>query len=206
MIELILADDHDMFLEGLVSLLEKQNKYRILGVANNGERVIELLEIKPPQVLLLDINMPVMNGINVMGIVRKKFSSVKVIVLTMHNSAAFVHNLLRMGAAGYILKNTGIRELNMAIDNVMAGGTFFSTDVAITISKVPEHQQEDVSLTRREIEIIKELANGLSTKEIAEKLFLSIYTIETHRKNILNKLGLNNVAELIHYAAKCGLL
>ncbi len=208
MIRVLIADDHQMFIDGLKSLLERESGIEITGSANNGTQALECIEAQKPDVVLLDINMPEMNGINTTALIRKKYPAVKVLILTMYKTKGFINGLTRTGAAGYILKNTSHSELMEAIRTVAAGGTFFSKEVAETLSdKKPRFEvHSDASLSKREIEIIREIAKGLTTKQIAEKLFISYYTIETHRKNILSKLQLTNTAEVILYASQSGLL
>ena len=208
MIRVLIADDHQMFIDGLKSLLERESGIEITGSANNGTQALECIEAQKPDVVLLDINMPEMNGINTTALIRKKYPAVKVLILTMYKTKGFINGLTRTGAAGYILKNTSHSELMEAIRTVAAGSTFFSKEVAETLSdKKPRFEvHSDASLSKREIEIIREIAKGLTTKQIAEKLFISYYTIETHRKNILSKLQLTNTAEVILYASQSGLL
>ncbi len=208
MINIIIADDHRMFIDGLVSMLVNETDIAILGEAANGNEVMKLLATHKPDIVLLDINMPEMNGIDATTLIRKKHPAVKILILTMYKTKGFINGLMKTGASGYVLKNTGQHELLEAIRTLAAGGTFFSCEVAETITqKNSKYTVEDeVTLSKREIEIIKEIANGLTSRQISEKFSVSYFTIETHRKNILNKLGLNNVAELIRYAAESGIL
>lgn len=208
MIKVLIADDHQMFIDGLRSLLERERDIAIIGEANNGIEALNCVQKERPDIVLLDINMPEMNGINACTAIRKKFPEVKVLILTMYKTKGFINGLIRAGASGYILKNTGNAELMEAIRTVISGGTFFSKQVAETLTEKSSKYSvyEDVTLSKREVEIIKEMAKGFTTKQIAEKLFISFYTIETHRKNILNKLQLTNTAEVILYASQSGLL
>ncbi|MCC6371889.1 MAG: response regulator transcription factor [Bacteroidia bacterium] len=208
MIRILIADDHQMFIDGLRSLLERDKNILITGEANNGLQVMECIQKLKPDLVLLDINMPELNGINTTALIRKKYPDVKILILTMYKTKGFINGLIRAGASGYILKNTGNAELMEAINTVAGGGTFFSKDVAETLTE--KHTKytplEDAVLSKREIEIIREMAKGLTTKQIAERLFISSYTIETHRKNILHKLQLTNTAEVILYASQSGLI
>lgn len=208
MIHILIADDHQMFIDGLISLLQKENDMNVIGTANTGEDVLAVLGVLEPDVILLDINMPKLNGIQTTAALKKKYPKIKILILTMYKTKAFINGLIRTGASGYVLKNTGNAELLEAIRTVNAGGTFFSQSVAETLTeKINRYSElDDTSLSKREVEIIKELAKGLTTKIIAEKLFISFYTVETHRKNMLAKLQLTNTAELISYAAQSGLL
>lgn len=208
MIKILIADDHQMFIDGLRSLLERDPGITITGEANNGHGVIACIEKEQPDLVLLDINMPDMNGITTTAQIRKNYPDVKVLILTMYKTKGFINGLIRTGASGYILKNTGNAELTEAIRTVAAGGTFFSQSIAETLTEKPSRYavSENAVLSKREIEIIRELATGLTTKQISDKLNVSFYTIETHRKNINSKLGLTNAAEVIRYAMDSGLL
>jgi len=208
MVKLFIADDHQMFVDGLRSLLGHYPEIQITGEANDGYGVMAGLEKELPDMVLLDINMPGMNGIQTTEQIRKKYPRVKVLILTMYKTTGFINGLVRAGASGYILKNTGNAELIEAIRTVASGGWFFSQAVAETLTEKTSRYavHENVSLSKREIEIIKELALGLTSKQISDKLHISFYTVETHRRNINSKLGLTNAAEVIRYALDCGLL
>jgi two-component system nitrate/nitrite response regulator NarL len=208
MIKVLLADDHQLVIDGLRSLLERNPDILITGEANNGQQVMECLEKEKPDIVLLDINMPVLNGVHTTGLIRKKYPDIKILILTMYKTKAFINGLVQIGASGYILKNTGNSELNEAILTVASGRTFFSKAVTEALTEKPSRYQtaENVILSEREIDIVKELATGLTSKEICQKLHLSFYTVETHRKNINSKLGFSNAAEVIRYAMESGLL
>jgi len=208
MIKVLLADDHQLVIDGLRSLLERNPGIYITGEANNGQQVMEHLEKEKPDLVLLDINMPILNGVHTTSLIRKKYPDVKILILTMYKTKAFINGLVRTGASGYILKNTGNAELMEAITTVAAGGTFFSKEIAETLTEKQSRYQitENAVLSEREIDIVRELANGLTSKEIGQKLHVSFYTVETHRKNINSKLGFSNAAEVIRYAIESGLL
>lgn len=208
MIKVLLADDHQLVIDGLRALLGQQTDIEIVGEAKNGQEVLDFLKTQAIDLVLLDINMPVLNGVNTTNQISLLYPNVKVLILTMYKNKAIIKGVLRSGASGYILKNTGNSELNEAIRTVAAGGTFFSAEIAALLNEKPERAAatENAVLSERELDIVRELANGLTTKEISERLFLSFYTVETHRKNINSKLGFTNAAEVIRYAIESGLL
>jgi two-component system nitrate/nitrite response regulator NarL len=212
MINVIVTDDHRMFTDALAGFFTPESGIRLCGSATDGDELMVLLKTMQPDVILLDINMPGMNGIAATSQIRKKYPAIKILIVTMYRTREFILSLYRLGVDGYVLKNTGKDELIHAIRTVYDNGSYFSEDVNKTIFddntfERPDHFEEVApSFSKRETEIVRLLADGFSTQEVADKLFLSYYTIETHRKNLLNKLNLRNTAELIKYAAQLGLL
>ena len=212
MIQVILTDDHRLFSDAVAGFFTPDTGITLAGIATSGDELLLLLTNKQPHVILLDINMPGMNGITATSIIRKKYPKIKILIVTMYRSREFIINLYKLGVDGYLLKNSGKEELIEAIKTVYNGGTSFNDDISGIVLEEknytrPDHFEDDkLNFTKREIEIVRLLANGLSTQEVADKLFLSFYTIETHRKNLLNKLNLRNTAELVKYAAQLGLL
>ena len=212
MIQVILTDDHRLFSDAVAGFFTPDTGITLAGIATSGDELLLLLTNKQPHVILLDINMPGMNGITAPSIIRKKYPKIKILIVTMYRSREFIINLYKLGVDGYLLKNSGKEELIEAIKTVYNGGTSFNDDISGIVLEEknytrPDHFEDDkLNFTKREIEIVRLLANGLSTQEVADKLFLSFYTIETHRKNLLNKLNLRNTAELVKYAAQLGLL
>jgi len=205
MISIIIADDHKMFREGIVSLLKDENNFSIIGQASNGQEVIKLFEQKVPDVLLLDIEMPLMDGFDTLRELKKRKLSSKVLVLTMHKSAEFIKNILKVGASGYLQKDAGKETLIKAINEVIDKGIYYSSDTNKLILESFQEKHLNSQISPREKEIIQLLADGLTTKKIAARLFISPHTVETHRQNILLKLGLKNTAELVKYAIQKGL-
>ena len=207
MIPLIIADDHQVVIDGLKALLSQEPDLRILGEALNGEALLSLVrtyeEDKP--VVLLDINMPGLDGIEATRIIRQKHASVRILILSMYNKPAFIKGLVEAGVSGYILKNTGRDELLKAIRTVATGESYFSNEVTKTImDSFKTGATTAVQLTRRELEILRLVAQAYSTAEIADKLFISTYTVDTHRKNLLSKLNMKNTAALVNYAIQNG--
>ena len=208
-IKVLLADDHQIILDGLKSLLKDSEEIRIVSEANNGREVLQILGLISIEVVLMDIDMPVMNGIDALKEIRKQFPDVKVIVLSMHNEAGMIKSLMDIGANGYLLKSCSHSELTDAIRKVAAGQTYFSTDVTLALLRPigkSNPEQKNELLTERETEILQLIAAGFSNKEIGDKLFISHRTVDTHRTNLMKKLDVNNIAGLISYAIKNGIV
>jgi DNA-binding NarL/FixJ family response regulator len=203
-IKIVIADDHRVFIDGMKALLKEFSNVEVLGDAMNGEQLIEQVRLIQPHVVLTDIQMPVKDGIEAAKEIHKCFPAVKIIALTMLNETLFIKKMLEAGASGYILKTVSKEELITTIEKVAAGEKYFSTEVTAQLmnnfSEKSAPQNLCASLTKREKEILVFIAQGLTDKEIAEKVFLSPLTIITHRKNILSKLGLKNKVELTRFA------
>jgi len=211
MIKIIIADDHQMFIDGIKSLLVNEKGIKLVGEALNGKEVLLLLDKEKADIVLLDVNMPEMDGIEATKQIRQRYPLVKILMLTMYNNQEFVFGLMNAGASGYILKNTGKAELLEAIKSVNEGKTFYSKEVTETIlqnfTKKPEEQRvEAAHLTEREKDVLKLIAQEYNTQEIAAKLFISTNTVETHRKNLLSKLQAKNIAGLVKFAIQTGLV
>jgi len=210
-IKVLLADDHQIIVDGLKSLLQNTADIQVAGEANNGREVLRLLGILKIDVILMDIDMPVMNGIDALKEIKRTFSALKVIILSMHQEAGMIKSLMAIGADGYILKSTSQDELIGAIRKVAAGQPYFSPEVTLSLLNTPQNnlqssKQQTEMLTDREEEILKLIAEGFSNKEIGNKLFISHRTVDTHRTNLMKKLNANNIAGLISYAIKNGMV
>jgi DNA-binding NarL/FixJ family response regulator len=203
-INIVLVDDHQMLIDGIKALLKKEKNMVFVGTANNGNDALKLIEQLNPNLVITDINMPEMSGIELTKIIKKNFPETKVLVLTMFNEKAIISEILASEAEGYILKNTGREELVRAINKIAHNGTFFSSEVIETlmkeVKKEKKKEKEEAQLTPREIEIVKLIVEEFSTVEIAEKLFISPRTVDTHRKHILEKTQSKTVVGLIKYA------
>lgn len=210
MIRIIIADDHLMFIDGLKSLLRTMKNIQVTGEAVNGRQLIDLLEKTPADLILMDVNMPVMDGADATRLIRIKYPDIKILMLTMFNTRDHIEKLLRAGAHGYILKNTGKKELQDAIESLMKNRSFFSKEVTERIMEgLQKKRSADkislaAELTEREKDVLRLIAQELTTQEIADKLFLSFHTIETHRKNLISKLNVRNTAGLVKYAVQQG--
>lgn len=206
-IRLILVDDHKIVLDGIKALLDDTEEFDCVATAENGQKAIELLRVFEVDVVLMDIDMPVMNGMEATRIIKKDFPNVKVISLTQHSERGMVKKLLECGSDGYLLKNIAQEELASAIRKVVGGEKAFSEEVSSTLDgKTVEKNTNgvEVELTEREVEILSLIAEGLSSKQIGEKLFISPRTVDTHRTNLMNKLDIHNIAGLIRFALKSG--
>ena len=211
MIKVLLADDHRVLLDGLENLLEGIADITCVGVAMNGAEVMTFLEEHPADVILMDINMPVMDGIETTKKVREKYPETKVIALTMLEQASFIQLMLKSGASGFLLKNSGKEDVLTAIRAVAAGGQYLGPEATQLLLENLKGQSAVKrafipKLTRRESEVLRLMANGHSTQSIADILFISFNTVESHRKNLRSKFGVHNGAELIRMASERGLL
>jgi DNA-binding NarL/FixJ family response regulator len=207
-INLLIVDDHQIVIDGLKALLSDYEGVSLKGEARNGREALEMLDLLKIDVLLLDLDMPVMGGVDFMKELAKRKHEVKVIVLTMHDEKAMIRSLLDLGAHGYLLKNSTRDELVRAIEGVMSGKQHLSEEVH-TVLLTPDKDLRSgklAELTEREVEILKCVAEGLSNKEIGDKLFISPRTVDTHRTNVMQKLELHNVAGMVRFAIQNGLL
>jgi DNA-binding NarL/FixJ family response regulator len=205
-VNILLVDDHQIVVNGLKSLLAQKPEYLVKGEALNGAEALAVLAVLKIDLVLMDIDMPVMNGIEATKEIKKQFPEVKIIMLTMHDEKAMIKSMLDLGADGYLLKNSSLSELDSAIQSVYLGKQFLSDDVNSALMAPDIDKSGALSeLTDREIEIIKLIAEGMSNKEIGDKLFISHRTVDTHRTNLMNKLGLHNVAGIVRFAISNGL-
>lgn len=205
-IKLLIVDDQSIFLDGLEALLMQDPELHIVGRAHNGLEAVRKARELAPHVLLMDISMPEMDGIEATRAVLKANKDVRVLVLSMYNNRDFVNELLAAGAHGYLLKNTDKEELREAIRTVAAGGRYLARAVKPLVgpSNGEAAGQEPHALTKREKEIIRMIVREMTTQEIAERLSLSGQTVDTHRKNIMHKLNIRNAAGLVKYALERG--
>ena len=212
-IRLLIADDHPMLVEGIKVHLRDAPNVTVVGEASNGIDVIAFVENQPVDIILMDISMPVMDGIETTAYIVKHFPAIKVIMFSMHTEHLFISKSLKAGAAGYVLKNTDKHELLCTIDKVAAGDIYFSNEVALVMMAqymVQSSKQRNSAksfiqdLTKREIEILNLIAQGLTSSEIAQRLFISADTVDTHRKNLNRKIGVKNTAGLVKFALQQG--
>lgn len=207
-IRIIIADDHQLFLDGLMLILAEMDDVELVAHAGNGKDVLRLLRSHKADMLLLDINMPVMNGLEALKEVKKSYPEIRVIVLSMHYEKYMVSRIMQDGADGYLLKSGDKDEFKLAIKRVHAGSKYFSSELTSVLLK--EHNNtgdgKAALLSSREVEIISLLAEGLGSTQISEKISISPRTVDTHRNNILHKLELKNTAELISFAFRNKLL
>ena len=213
MIKIVLADDHQIVRHGLRSLLSAEPDIKVVGEADNGRAVVRLVQELSPQVVIMDISMPDLNGIEATRQILNDFSGVKVIALSMHSDSLFVLNMFKAGASGYLLKDCALEELVKAVRTVMNRKIYLSPSISDIVVKdfVIGWSPEDSSssaysiLTAREREVLQLMAEGKTTNQIAESLCISVKTVEAHRKQLMTKLDIHSVAELTKYAIRQGL-
>ncbi|MDW7694442.1 response regulator transcription factor [Flammeovirgaceae bacterium SG7u.111] len=202
-INILLADDHQIVIEGLKLLLEARDNFDVVGEVVDGQQVLDFIEKNKVDIVILDINMPVMDGIACAKKIKESHPQVKVIILTMYAQKSFVEEIIKIGIDGCLLKNNSGKELIDAIDRVHSGRSYYDQIQFFTSTK---EEVKTYKLSDREIEIIRSLANGRTSAEIAEDLYISQHTVKTHRKNILRKLNLHNSADLVKYALNNGII
>ncbi len=208
-IKVVLADDHAIFRKGVKSLLENEEDIEIIGEAANGEEALDKVRELSPDVLMIDISMPKMSGIEAAEIVNKQFKHTKALILSMHNNDDYILKSVECGAHGYLLKDTSKEEMLKALRSVALGEKYFAGTVSNTIvngylNKVSSKESDDKSdkakLSRKEKAILQFIVEGLSSREIAEKLDLSGRTVDNHRANMMKKMNVRNAAELVRLA------
>ncbi len=208
-IRILLADDHPLVRSGLSKLLESHPEFSVVGEAGDGEEAVAKTKDLKPDVVIIDLSMPKLSGIEATKIIRKQFPRTAVLVLTMHDNEEYVYQILKSGAGGYILKNSGKNDLIAAVRAVAKGEKFFSPRVSEimvegylrkAIAREEATYATVVPLTRREQEILSYIAEGLNNQQIGEKLFISPRTVDTHRTNIMQKLDIHDAANLVKYA------
>jgi two-component system nitrate/nitrite response regulator NarL len=206
MITIIMAEDHQMLIDGVTSFFEYDEDIHILGTVTNGKELVRQVSLKQPKLVITDIRMPIMDGIQATREIKKAFPHIYVLAMTMFDQPEAIKQMLDAGATGYLLKNSGINMLSKAIRVVVKGETFFDPNVALNFMNdyIGDHvnigKTEKVVLSNREKEILHLIANGKTSKEISENLFIAKTTVDTHRKNMIRKLQLSNGNELVKYA------
>lgn len=214
MINILIADDHAMFVDGIDSILEGETDIHVIGRCYDGPSILDFIKAHPVDVLLLDVNLPSMTGIEVCKKLQAEKSDIKILAISMFNEESFVTEILKNGAKGYILKNTGREELLRAIRIIHQGDTYFSEEVTQTIMKglIKKRKSSSIStgfypkISRREKEVLKLIIEEHTTQEIANKLFISLKTVESHRSSLLAKLNARNSAGLVRIALEHNLL
>ncbi len=197
---IILADDHAMFREGIRKIIERIEGALISGEANDGLELLELLKKSSPNLVILDISMPNLRGLEAIREIKKTYPKVKILVLTMHKKKEFLRQALRDGADGFLLKEDAGSELIRAVQTVRNGGKYLSPLLTNVLTSLAVEEEKPEVLTMREREVLKLLAEGKRSKEIAEALYISPHTVRRHRSNIMEKLNIKNLADLVKYA------
>lgn len=209
MLKVFITDDHELYLEGLILLLNKQPGIKVVGSALNGQSLLEQLPQQDIDVLMLDVHLPDIGEEELLKKIKAIKPSIKVLYLTLMRGTRYIHKLVKYDIQGYLLKNTNVEELTRALKEVAAGNKFFTPEINILDTSQDfrntitiEDKKVDEILSKREIEILVLICKEYSNSEIAEKLFLSVSTVETHRKNLIAKLGVNNTVGLVKFALK----
>lgn len=203
---LLIADDHPIILDGLVQILQCDPQVEIVGKALDGQQALEFLAKNEVDILCTDIEMPVLDGIEVAKTVKQKYPQVKVLVLSMYNRPEIVKQLADLGVDGFLKKDAGKTEYLLAIELLSSGDTYYSQHFTQSLIESKMTNEPDIHLTSRELEILNLLSEGLQTAAIADKLFISTHTVQSHRKNLLSKFQVGNTPTLIKKAAGMGLI
>ncbi len=201
-IKVIVADDHHIARQGIISLISDTAEIEVIGEASNGVMAIGLVESLKPDILISDISMAGLSGIELSEVISDRFPATKVLILSMHKDQEYIQKSFESGAMGYLPKNSDEKELREAILQIHEGNKYITTEVSIILaqSMITQKPQEKFNLTSREQEVLDMLVEGMSNKQIAADLFLSIRTVDTHRTNIMKKLDVKNIAELVKKA------
>lgn len=200
MIRLAIAEDHQSLIDGISLLLEYENDISIVGTANDGEALLKIIENKRPNVVLTDIRMPKLDGIEATKRIKKTHPQIQVLSFSMFDQIEAIQQMLDAGASGYILKNSSLTEVLNAIRTVSKGETYFDANINTNVLDVDSKSKRKGLLTKRQIEILELIALGKTSREIADELFIGVHTVDTHRKNMVRILGLKGKGELMRYA------
>ena len=201
-LKIYIADDHPIMVDGLKEVLKSKTNWKVNGVAYNGQQLVDLIKKEVPDLAIVDISMPIMNGIQCTEWIKKNYPAVKIIILTMYPEKTFINQLLKAGADGCLLKSRGTIDLINAIERVSNGKSYF--DWISDFKK--EQDSKEYRLSEREIQIIKLIIDGKGNSEIAQSIFISEGTVKTHRKNIFKKLNVHNTAELMTFVMNNGVI
>lgn len=202
-IRIALVDDHSLVRDGVRALLSTRPLFEVVGEAENAAQGLAMCEEVKPDILLVDIGLQDMNGLELTRLIRQRCPAIKILILSMYDNQEYVATSIRAGASGYVLKNAPSREIVAAIEAIATGGTFYSAEVTL---KLVSKKADDNELTPREVQVLVGLATGLDNKTIARDLAISVRTVETHRLSIRRKLNIDKPAGLVKYAMEHGLL
>lgn len=204
--KILICEDHQIVIDGLLSIFNTEKNYQTIGFITNGAEVINTVKLSQPDAILLDLNLPNINGIDILKETKQLYPEIKIVILTMYNKESVINKVKRLGADGFLLKNCSSDDLMNALDAVFESDTFYSGKGVKTSVVETDGFLEKIKITRREKEIISELVKGLNVPQIAEKLFISVHTVETHKKNIFKKLNIHNSIDLVKFVNEKQLL
>ncbi|MBK8568396.1 MAG: response regulator transcription factor [Saprospiraceae bacterium] len=206
MIKIFIIDDHPMVIAGIRQMLQNADNVQVVGSASDGYVALEALKKQPADVALVDINLPDLDGIELCKKLRERFPKLKILGLSTFKERSYITRMIDAGASGYLLKNANGEELSEAIEAAHRGRMYMSMEAAQTIARPAANQPELPILTRREKEVLALIAEGMTNNEIAEKLFISPLTVDSHRKNLLAKFGVKNTAAMVKYGMEVGFI
>jgi len=211
MIRLLIADDHQVLLDGFISIFDDIEDIDVVATAHNGKEVLSYLKEHEVDVILLDINMPILNGVETCKKVTKLYPEVKIVALSMYDQQSYFKRMIQYGAKGYLLKNDNTTEIERAIRKVMDGGRYVSSQMQSMMSSIDYLSGKKTSLmgselSPRELEVLQLVAEGMTDQQIAKKLFISVHTVNSHRKSLLLKLDAKNTAALVKKAMEKGVI
>lgn len=204
-IRILVVDDHPMVIEGMKAILQQISFVEVVGTANSSFQALELTDTLQPDLIITDINLPEVSGIELTTRIKKKYPLIKVIGMSTFNDRSYISQMIQSGADGFLVKSASREEIEQAIPLVLEGQLYLSVDISMSRTE-KQHLQHQPVITRREKEILALIADGMTNPQIAEKLFISLNTVDTHRKNLLAKFETNNSAALIKLATKAGLI
>jgi DNA-binding NarL/FixJ family response regulator len=206
MIKVYIVEDHSIVVEGIRSLLEDEREFEVVGYAGTGKDCLNFFLTHTTDIILMDISLPDMNGIDLCKIIKKKYPGIMILALSTFNQAIYISKMMESGASGYLLKNSGRQEIIQALHDVAKGKTYLSFEAGQALKSSGLKNPDRPILTKREKEILQLITEGLTNIQMAEKLFISVDTVDTHRKNLYNKLKVNNTVMLMRYAIENNLL
>lgn len=206
MIKVFIVEDHMVVVEGIRSLLECERDFEVIGNSDNGTSCLNFFRTNTADVILMDISLPDMNGIDLCKVIKENYPGIMVLALSTFNQGTYVSKMMESGASGYLLKNAGRHEIIQALHDVVKGKTYLSFEAGQALKSASSSNPQQPLLTKREKEILLLITEGLTNIQIGEKLFISIDTVESHRKNLYSKLGVKNTAMLMRYAIENDLI
>ncbi len=209
-IKVIVVDDHELFRKGVIMVVKKMDDIEVVGEASNGKEFLTLLNSKVPDIVFMDIKMPIMNGVDASKEAIRRYPELKIIALSMFGEEEYLHKMINVGAKGFLLKNSSIDEIERAIRLVTQGKSCYSDDLLGYFTNkyidVNPKDEDQIKLSRREVEVMKLVAQGLSNSEIGEKLFISKRTVDGHKAKLIVKTGSKNIVDLLIYSIKKGIV